>query len=216
MRMDRAKFFVHEVRRPPDADDSTVVLLHGSGGDEKSMLDLARKAAPRATLIGVRGRVTQEGVSRWYRRITPTSFDQADIRAEADAFAIFLRELAERQRIDLGRTTFIGYSNGANLVGALTLLHPDLVRRAVLLRAMPVLAEAPAPDLAAARFLSVAGEADETYAPFAPKLTALLRNCGASVDARTIKAGHLLGEEDAEIIGRWLSADASPAATPSR
>lgn len=200
--------FIHRYFEPEAPSGETLVLLHGSGGDEASLVDLARKIAPQARLLGVRGRIVQDGVQRWYKRLTPISFDQEDIRAQADAFAAFLKKAADRGAIDLAKTTFLGYSNGANLIGALTLLHPDLVRKAVLLRAMPVLNKTPQADLSKARFLTVAGEEDELYAPFAPKLVGLLKDHGASVEARTIKSGHLLGDADVKVVSEWLASRA--------
>ncbi|MBV8092143.1 MAG: hypothetical protein JO110_02710 [Acetobacteraceae bacterium] len=70
---------------------------------------------------------------RWFRRLTAIRFDQKDIRAEADAFAAFLPELLGSCRLDPARTTLAGYSNGANFIAAVMLLHPRLVRRAALL-----------------------------------------------------------------------------------
>ncbi len=183
-----------------------MVLLHGSGGNETSLVDLARRIAPRATLLGVRGRVVQDGRSRWYRRLTPVTFDQADIRAESAAFAGFLSRTAPALGIDLDRTIFLGYSNGANLIAATALLHPGLVRKAALLRPMSVLDQPPTPPLTGASLLMIAGEADRTYAPFAPALETLLESCGAVVDTRSISAGHLIGEEDARIVAEWLAA----------
>ncbi|MDQ6436759.1 alpha/beta hydrolase [Mesorhizobium sp. LHD-90] len=200
------KHFKVAYRRPQDASDETLVLLHGSGGDETTLMPLASRLAPQAALMGVAGRVTQEGTSRWYQRITATSFDQTDIRAEAEAFAAFLQDAVKSKKLDLGRTVFIGYSNGANLLGALSLLHPGLVQRAVLLRPMPVLDAAPVADLSKTRFLTVVGVNDELYAPYGPTLEAILRERGARVDARTVKAGHLLGEEDVKVVADWLAA----------
>lgn len=200
----REAAFVHRLLRPEQASGRTLILMHGSGGDETTLFALAARIAPDATLIGIRGRVVQNGIKRWYRRVTPTEFDQQDIRAEAAAFADFLREMASRQAIDLANVTFLGYSNGANLIAALTQLHPGLVRRAVLLRPMPVLAETPQVDLSDARILTIAGEKDRLYFPFAPKLEALLRGCGANVEARVIASGHGIGDEDARIVAEWL------------
>lgn len=201
----KANAFTYQIVRPDDASGETIVLLHGSGGDENSLVDLASRIAPRATLLGIRGRVTQEGRTRWYKRISPVSFDQDDIRAEAEAFASFLTVTAEEHRIDLERTLFLGYSNGANLIAAAALLHPGLIHRAALLRPMPVLDEPPLASLSGSRMLMVAGETDLTYAPFAPALEKLLRNCGASVDARVIAADHGIGEADARLVAEWLA-----------
>lgn len=197
--------FTHRIHKPAEPNGRTIILMHGSGGDETTLVPLATKIDPHATLIGIRGRVVQEGVKRWYKRITPTSFDQTDIRGEADAFATFFTRLVKSEGIDLERTTFLGYSNGANLVAALSVLHPEVVKTAVLLRSMPVLDIAPHADLARAKFLTITGRDDTLYAPFAPKLEAMFKSCGADVVAKTIIAGHDIGDEDAKIASEWLA-----------
>jgi phospholipase/carboxylesterase len=202
----RTRHFVYRLKRPEEPSGETIVLLHGSGGDEASLFRLAARVAPDATLLGVRGRVVQKGIKRWYARLSAVEFDQADIRKEARAFAAFLEATMAAEKLDLDRTVFIGYSNGANLIAAMALFYPDLVHRAVLLRAMPVLHAAPAADLHGARFLTIAGKLDRIYAPFAPALEALLRNRGATVDARRVARGHLLGDEDIRVVGDWLAA----------
>ncbi|RCS25193.1 alpha/beta hydrolase [Phyllobacterium salinisoli] len=206
--------FLYRFYRPENPTGKTVVLLHGSGGDETSLVPLASKIWPNAVLLGVRGRVLQEGRTRWYRSITPVKFDQKDVRAEADAFVVFLTKLADSHGLDLSRATFVGYSNGANLLAATMLLHPDMVKRAVLMRPMPVLDETPAANLSKTNVLTVAGAEDEIYSPYAPALSALLRSSGARVDSRTVATGHLLGEEDVRIVGEWLAAQ-SPDGAPA-
>ncbi|WP_425373559.1 alpha/beta hydrolase [Phyllobacterium leguminum] len=206
--------FLYRFYRPESPTAKTVILLHGSGGDETSLVPLASKIWPNAVLLGVRGRVLQEGRTRWYRSITPVKFDQKDVRAEADAFVIFLTKLAEGHNLDLSRATFVGYSNGANLLAATMLLHPDLVKRAVLMRPMPVLDETPVANLSKANVLTVAGSQDKVYAPYAPALSTLLRSNGARVDSRTVATGHLLGDEDVRIVSEWLGTqgpDGAPA-----
>jgi len=198
--------FPYRFLEPANANGECLFLLHGSGVDETTMLPIARQIAPAATLVAVRGRIPQEDGFRWFERISPTRFEQASIRAETSAFAAFAIEVAERHRLDLSRATFLGYSNGANLVSSLMLLNPGLVRRAALLRAMPVLDDMPAVDLAGVRALIVAGAADQTYGPFAPALVTLLHGRGAEVDARIVASGHDIGEPDAAIVRQWLAA----------
>jgi phospholipase/carboxylesterase len=203
--IERSNRFLVLRRQPKQATADTLVLLHGSGGDETTLMDLASRIDPRAVLMGIRGRLIQDGVTRWYRRLTPTRFDQNDIRSEAGAFAAFLRDAVEAKKLDLAHTTFIGYSNGANLLAAMALLHPGIVERAVLLRPMSVLESIPEVHLSGARFLTVAGAADGTYAPFAPALEAMLREHGGHVDARTIGSGHDLGNDDVAVVSEWLA-----------
>jgi phospholipase/carboxylesterase len=196
--------FPYRLIRPSSPDARTLVLLHGSGVDENSLVPFAGEMAPHATILTVRGRVPQDDGWRWYERITPTRFDQESVRSEALAFADFISEAARLHALDLRQTTFLGYSNGANLISSMMLLRPGLVRSAALLRAMPVLDDAPRADLSGARILVIAGASDMTYAPFAPALVTLLSERGAEVDGRTVQAGHEFGAEDAAIIRRWL------------
>ena len=210
----RSQKFVYHFTKPENGSGETIVLLHGSGGNETSLVPFAQEVWPRATLLGIRGRVLQEGRTRWYARITPVKFDQKDVRNEADAFVSFLTKLSEDDQIDLSRTTFVGYSNGANLLAATMILHPDLVKKAVLMRSMPVLDQTPAANLSKAKVLVVTGADDKMYAPFAPALSDLLRTSGAKVDARVVKAGHMIGAKDVSLVTAWLSGqgpDGAPA-----
>ncbi len=201
----REPAFAYRVVKPEQPDGRVMVLMHGSGGDETTLMSLAAKIAPGATLIGIRGRIVQDGVKRWYRRITATEFDQKDVRSEADALVAFLKATAADLKLDINAATFLGYSNGANLIAAVTQLHPGLVKKAVLLRAMPVLGEAPKVDLSSTKVLTIAGANDQLYFPYAPKLEQLLRSCGASVDYQVIPAGHDIGDADAQIAADWLA-----------
>ncbi|MDG4884305.1 alpha/beta hydrolase [Mesorhizobium sp. WSM4884] len=197
--------FSYRLMKPANASRDCLFVLHGSGVDETTLVPLARRIAPRAVLVAARGRIRQEDGFRWFERITPTSFEQSSIRAETAAFAEFAVEAATRHQLDLSCSTFLGYSNGANLVSTLMLLHPGLVRQAALLRAMPVLDEAPATDLAGTRVLIIAGAADQTYGPFAPAMVMLLSARGAEIDARIVASGHEFGEADAAIARHWLA-----------
>jgi phospholipase/carboxylesterase len=205
--------FPYRVCRPQDADGDVLVLLHGSGVDETTLVPLAGEVAPRAVLVAVRGRIVQDDGMRWFARIAPTRFEQQSIRTETDAFAAFIVDALKADGLDLARTTFLGYSNGANLISSLMLLYPGLVQRAVLLRAMPVLDDAPRTDLSKAEVLVIGGAADATYGPFAPALVRLLRGHGAKVDARTVPLGHEFGADDAAIVRDWLREPSRRSAT---
>ena len=204
--------FRYRLYSPADSTGECFFLLHGSGVDETTLVPLAQEIAPRAILIAVRGRIVQEDGFRWFARITPTRFEQHSIRTETNAFAGVVTDVATRHNLDLSRTIFLGYSNGANLVSSLMLLHPGLVERAALLRPMPVLDDVPATDLSSVRVLIVAGAADLTYAPFAPALVTLLSQHGADLDARIVPSGHEFGSADAAIVRQWLKAVTATAA----
>lgn len=201
--------FIHRFHRPEDPDGSTIVLLHGTGGNETDLMPLAHRIAPRATLLGVRGRSTEEGINRWFRRYDAVTYDQADVRAEAEAFAGFIDEAARAYGLDPEALVYLGYSNGANLLGAVLQLHPGLIGRAVLIRAVQVLEAPPALDaqaLAGSRVLMLTGARDP-FARMAPALERALQGGGAALEARTVDAGHELRPEDVSLAGEWLGRD---------
>lgn len=196
--------FAYRLYPAGDPNGRMLILLHGSGVDETTLVPLARQIGPDDAVMAVRGRIPQEGGMRWFKRITPTQFDQKSIRTEAAAFADFLAELSFAERLDLSRTVFLGYSNGANLISSTMLLHPGLIRQAVLLRAMPVLDQAPSTNLSGTRVLVVGGASDETYGPYIPALAALLERHSATVESHVVPLGHEFGTEDVIAARRWL------------
>jgi phospholipase/carboxylesterase len=200
--------FVHRFHQPADADGSVVVLLHGSGGNEADLMPFASRIAPRATLLGLRGRSTEEGTSRWFRRRSERAFDQDDIRFEAGALAAFVEEARTAYGLVPERLTFLGYSNGANLLAAAMQLHPELARRAILLRPAAVLEEPPAAALAGVSLLMLTG-AEDPYRDLAAPLESSLRQAGADVEMRIVPAGHALTEQDRDLAADWLSNHAS-------
>ncbi|MFN3953482.1 MAG: VOC family protein [Pararhodobacter sp.] len=197
--------FEHRFHHPDEPDGSVLVLLHGTGGNEADLMPLAHRIAPRATLLGVRGRSHEEGVARWFRRLSMAQFDQADIRTEAEAFAAFIEGAVSGYGLDAARLTCLGYSNGANFITAVMGLSPQLIRRAILLRAMPALDPLPMADLAGMRVLMLNG-AQDPYGQFGPALADWLQASGALLDARVLPAGHALVQADMEIARDWLAA----------
>lgn len=200
----RDLIYKHRFFTPEDPDGTIIALFHGTGGNETDLMPLARRAAPRATLLGLRGRSTESGVQRWFRSFGPSIFDQKDIRFEAGALHAFFDELRPAYRIARQDLVALGYSNGANFLGAVLLLHPGLVRRAVLLRPVMVLDEAPDTDLSGTAILALLGEKD-AFRREGERLAETLRNAGAEVDVQVLSAGHELGAEDAPAIATWLA-----------
>jgi phospholipase/carboxylesterase len=199
----RALPFVHRFNRPQHPDGTTLVLLHGTGGNEADLMPIARRIAPHATLLGVRGRATEDGTTRWFRRIDALTFDHSDLRSEAEAFAAFVNHAVTGFGLDADRLAFLGYSNGASLLDAVIRLHPGVVRRAILLRGFQAYGNAEAGDLSGTRVLVLDGR-DESVARNTSTLAEELRARGAKVDVRTLPAGHDLSGADVTEAARWL------------
>ncbi|QDC03276.1 VOC family protein [Mesorhizobium sp. 8] len=198
--------FVHRFYVPDEPDGSTLILLHGTGGSEADLMPLGHRVAPRATLLGMRGRAHEEGIARWFRRLSMTVFDQADIRAEAEAFAAFMEGAVSGYGLDPARIVFLGYSNGANFAASVMGLHPGLIKRAIFLRSTPVLDPLPQVELTGADVLAINGS-DDPFGGKAPALVAWLEDHGARVRHEVIPAGHALTDDDERIARDWLSSE---------
>jgi phospholipase/carboxylesterase len=156
----------------------------------------------------VRGRATEEGSNRWFRRLDATTFDQTDIRGEAQAFAAFVDGAVTGYGLDADRLVFLGYSNGANFLAAFIQLYPSLVRRAVLLRGLQALENPPAADLSDTSVLVLSGR-DDPYAPDAEELAHALRARGARVDLRELSVGHEMTGADVTETAEWIQRNLS-------
>jgi predicted esterase len=198
--------FIH--RFVPASDGSTtrtLLLLHGTGGNENDMIPLGRDLDPAAALLSPRGNVPENGMPRFFRRLAEGVFDEEDVIRRAHELAEFVGEAAARYEFDPKGVTALGYSNGANIAAALLLLRPEVLADAVLLRAMVPLVPPALPDLANRRVLISSGDHD----PIVPKenasrLAAMLREAGADVTLRFEPAGHALAFGDIAAAKEWL------------
>jgi len=196
--------FIYKIDRPLWHSSTTVILLHGSGANESTMMPFARPIWPRATLVGIRGRIMQGNERRWYHKITPTVFNQQEAEREAEQLARFVIDLSAKKHYRQQKLIFVGYSNGANILAIMAMKYPQLVQRAILLRPMPVLDPMPQGDLHNLRILTLSGARDKLYGGFAEPLYRALQQGGAHVTSYRIAATHMIGREDARLITRWL------------
>jgi phospholipase/carboxylesterase len=204
--------FIHRFNRPQDPDGTTLVLLHGTGGSEADLMPIARRIAPLSTLLGVRGRATEGGSNRWFRRTPAATFDQADLRSEAEAFAAFVEGAVTAYRLDVDRLAFLGYSNGASLLAAVIQLNLGVVRRAILLRGFQPVETYEARGLSSTSVLMLDGR-DDPLVPSASALADDLLASGANVTVRALAAGHDLSGADVAEAAQWLRQNHRSAAT---
>src|SRR5256885_34211 len=129
--------FIPALESPPQR---VLLLLHGTGGDENDLLPLGRELDPAAALLSPRGKVLENGMPRFFRRLAEGVFDEADVRARAHELADFVAAAREQYRI--AAPIALGYSNGANIAAAVMLLRPETLAGGILLRAMAPLAKA--------------------------------------------------------------------------
>ena len=198
--------FIHRYIPAPGATDGpTLLLLHGTGGDENDLLGLGRALAPSAALLSPRGRVLENGMPRYFRRLAEGVFDLPDLRARTHELAGFATEAAQVHGFDPSRVVAVGYSNGANIAASVLLLRPAVLAGAVLLHGQVPLAPDEPPDLSGVPVFISAGRADR-MAPGeeSERLAALLRQHGARVELHWEPGGHSITASEVEAARRWL------------
>jgi phospholipase/carboxylesterase len=198
--------FIHHVVPARRAGLPTLLLLHGTGGDERSLLSLAEMILPDAAILSPRGKVLEHGMPRFFRRLAEGVFDLPDLHARTDELAAFVEAATAHYDLAGERLIAVGYSNGANMAGSLLLQHPTLLAGAALLRAMVPFEPTQPPDLHGRRVLIAAGQFDSMVpAAQSQRLADLLKVYGAEVDFHTLPADHGLTNADLTLARAWLA-----------
>jgi predicted esterase len=199
-------------------DGLTLLLLHGTGGDEHGLLDLGRLLAPDAAVLSPRGRVLERGAPRWFRRFAEGVFDVEDLVARTHELADFVAAAARRYGFDRSGVVAVGFSNGANIAAATLLLRPETLRGAVLLAAMVPLEQEDRADLSAVGVFIGAGRNDPIAPPeHAERLADLLSDRGAAVELHWHPGGHTIDQTTVIAAQEWLrKLRAATATAPDR
>jgi len=185
----------------------TLLVLHGTGGDENDLLPLAHELSPGASLLAPRGPVLEHGMPRFFRRLAVGVFDLEDLARRTAELGAFVRGSSARYGFDPARVWAFGYSNGANIAASLLLTEGDLLAGAVLLRPMLPFEPEAVPDLSGRAIFVAAGRRDP-YAPPASvdALAGYLTRAGAEVEVAWSDAAHGLEPGELDAAKRFLAA----------
>ncbi|HEU4723652.1 MAG TPA: VOC family protein [Gemmatimonadaceae bacterium] len=201
--------FVHRYLPPTThaerAARTTLLLLHGTGGDEEDLIPLGRSLLPGAGMVSPRGKVLEGGAPRFFRRLAPGVFDLEDLARQTDALASFVDAAATTYHLDRERIIAVGFSNGANIAASLLLRRGAHLRGAVLLSPMLPFEPDAMPDLTGVSVFIGAGEHD----PMAPRRTverleSVLRAAGANVTMHWTPGGHAITKEELAAAQEWI------------
>ncbi|MGI9050387.1 MAG: alpha/beta hydrolase [Rubrobacteraceae bacterium] len=197
--------FVHRFV-PGEEDGVTLLVLHGTGGDQNDLIPLGQELAPGATILSPRGKVSEYGAPRFFRRLAEGVFDMEDLILRTHELADFVEAASEEYGFDSVKLVAAGYSNGANIAASLILLHPGLLKAAILFRAMVPLEPDATLDLSNMPVFIAAGRQDQMIPPDnTQRLADMLREAGASVDLRWRDTGHALTYEEVGEAKDWFS-----------
>jgi predicted esterase len=196
---------IHRFQPATSPETRTLLVLHGTGGDEMSLVPIARSVLPGAAVLSPRGSVSENGMPRFFRRFAEGVFDLEDLKARAHELADFISAASHEYGFDPSAVTAFGYSNGANIAWTTMLLRPESIVEAVLLRPMVTLEEPSAADLSGKRILVLSGR----YDPIVPtdnveRLVETMRSLGATVEFRWHEGGHEISGDELDTARGWL------------
>jgi predicted esterase len=195
--------FLHEFVQ--GSSNRTLLLLHGTGGNERDLIPLGRELDPHASLLSPRGKILENGMPRFFRRLAEGVFDLEDLKMRTNELADFVAAAVRHYKLAANDIVGVGYSNGANIAASMLLLRSEIMRAAILFRAMVPLIPDNLPHLSSVRVWIGAGDQD----PIIPtsesqRLAELLRHAGADVTIRFFNASHGLTNIEIETAGQWL------------
>lgn len=186
-------------------DAPTFLLLHGTGGNEHSLLNIAKSIAPDASILSVRGDVLENGMPRFFRRLAEGVFDEEDLIYRTKQLHQFLDDSAGQYGFDRNNIIAIGYSNGANIAASLLFHHANSLKGAILFHPMVPRRGIELPSLQSVQVFIGAGKND----PLCPleesvDLSNLLQEAGATVELHWENNGHQLSYTEIQTATEWL------------
>ena len=201
--------FVHRYIPPSDegevAGGTTLLLLHGTGGDEADLLPLGRALLPGAGMLSPRGNVLERGAPRFFRRLAEGVFDQEDLARRTSELARFISAAAKVYELSLDGIVAVGFSNGANIAASLLLRAPGVLRGAVLLSPMLPFEPDTLLDLHGTAVFIGAGRTDTIAPPDqTERLADVLRRAGADVTLHWTPGGHGITKEEVDAARQWI------------
>jgi predicted esterase len=183
----------------------TLLLLHGTGGNERDFIPVGRELDPNASLLSPRGKILESGMPRFFRRLAEGVFDLEDLKTRTNELADFVAAAVRHYKLAADDIVGVGYSNGANIAASMLLLRPEIIRSAILFRAMVPLIPDNLPHLSSVRVWIGAGDQDPVIPALeTQRLVELLRHAGADVTIRFFNASHSLTSGELETAGQWL------------
>jgi predicted esterase len=201
--------FIHRYIPPLGKDDNsalTLLLLHGTGGNEDDLIPLGRELDPHAGLLSPRGKILEAGrIPRFFRRLAEGIFDIEDLKFRTFELARFVENASKIYKFDLNKVIAVGYSNGANMAASMLLLKPQTLSGAILFRAMVPLVPDSLGDLSEKRIFLSSGLRDPIATrQEAERLYGLFKQARAIIDLQWQNSGHELTEDDIHVAKQWL------------
>jgi phospholipase/carboxylesterase len=198
--------FIHRFVPAEDQSAGTLLVLHGTGGNEDDLVGIGQAIAPGAAILSPRGNVLENGAPRFFRRIAEGVFDPKEVRSRGEDLARFIRAAVVTYRLDPSRIFAMGYSNGANIASTVMLIEPGTIQGSILFRPMLVYEPAEKHDLSGSSVFISAGRMD----PIVPttsveQLAEIFRSANADVTLKWQLAAHSLVPSEVREASEWFA-----------
>jgi phospholipase/carboxylesterase len=198
----------HIFQKGTDLKAPTLVLLHGTGGTEHDLLQLAERVNAGSSVLSIRGNVLENGMPRFFKRLAEGVFDIEDLIFRTTELNDYLNQAAIEYDLDRENFVAIGYSNGANIAASLLFHYENSLRGAVLHHPMVPRRGVKLPDLSGIPIFIGAGKNDPICPPQETEdLEKLLVDANASVTLHWERAGHQLTGSEVDAASNWYKSN---------
>ena len=194
----------HVFYKGEDSARPTLLLLHGTGGNEHDLVGLGKEIDGAANILSVRGNVLENGMPRFFKRLAEGVFDLEDLQFRTEELKNFIDEAAKNYEFDRDNVVVIGYSNGANIAGNLLFEYENVFKGAILHHPMVPRRGVEIPALPGTPVFIGAGKNDFMCpAAESEELRDLLQNVGAEVELFWHSYGHQLTQDEVQAAKEW-------------
>ncbi|MDQ1910817.1 alpha/beta hydrolase [Paenibacillus sp. GD4] len=195
----------HIFQKGSDPEAPTLVLFHGTGGTEQDLLPVAQIVSPASSVLSIRGNVLENGMPRFFKRLSEGVFDEEDLLIRTNELHEFLGEAAAAYGLDRTQFVAIGYSNGANIAGSLLFHHQGAWKGAILHHPMVPRRGIEIPKLNGTPIFIGAGTNDPICTPQeTEELEQLLRDAGGDITVSWESFGHRLTHSEVNTAAAWF------------
>ncbi|MDY0277123.1 MAG: hypothetical protein RBQ97_03465 [Acholeplasma sp.] len=188
----------------------TIITLHGTGGDELDLINVALRIDPEANVLGLRGNVVENGMYRFFERFSPGEYNLKSYEEETKKLFLCIKYFSNMYKFDLTKTTIVGFSNGANIALGLVQMYPNVVNDYVLISPDYIDKDKDFQSLKG-KNIFISASKEDPYVPYKKidELLVELENKNATIDLYNSK-GHQLDLNILQAVSIWYKKIITP------
>ena len=188
------------------SNSNLLIMLHGTGGDEKSLIDVAKYIDPNASVLGIKGNVSENGINRFFKRFRPGVFDIENLIQETKNLYNFISDFIKENGFSEDNLIIIGYSNGANILGSILYHYGRIAKGAVMMHPMIPIKKFSVEKQNGGKILITSGINDPMVSNNETnELVNILSQAGGDVIHLSFSEGHSVSLTELNEIKKWYN-----------